>query len=441
MSKFLLLGAALTCVAALAACSPNQPSIDLGDLEDYADFLEDQGDIMPPIPFKAEPLSVTATGKVRATPDIAVITATISAEDVNESKAVNAMSEIINAVQSSLSAQDVETGFTGINSRREFDQKCRNANLVASQRHSQIQGDYWFNRRLDQRGDTETKRRADIPRVAQTVCNAQSIKVTTNMVIRIQPADAAGDALRALADAGAENARLFGYDFTDYDSLYQDAAAKAVKMARNKAETIASLSGATLGEIETFMVGTPSRTGRFGPQPNVIRPARPYQGQSGSAVDRQVRKNSKRQYGTKPPPPSMVRAAPAPEVEYSPMMMEDQIMATGSRQAAGGGGYTSGEALTETIVVQEASTELMVIPATYETVYENGVARRVVKTPASTVERSIPAVTKTIQRRSSTTNALSMSLLSGPQTIEVTANLSYAYDTPLDGKVIVEPEN
>jgi len=42
---------------------------------------------------------------------------------------------------------------------------------------------------------------------------------------------------------------------------------------------------------------------------------------------------------------------------------------------------------------------------------------------------------------SNTTNALSMSLLSGPQTIAVTAVLSYAYETPLDGKVIVERED
>jgi len=37
----------------------------------------------------------------------------------------------------------------------------------------------------------------------------------------------------------------------------------------------------------------------------------------------------------------------------------------------------------------------------------------------------------------STTNALSMSLLSGPQTITVHATLHYGYETPLDGKVIV----
>ncbi len=54
------------------------------------------------------------------------------------------------------------------------------------------------------------------------------------------------------------------------------------------------------------------------------------------------------------------------------------------------------ETYQETIVVQEASTELVTIPPTYETL-PNGTA--VVKTPASTTERVIPAVTKMETRR------------------------------------------
>ena len=38
------------------------------------------------------------------------------------------------------------------------------------------------------------------------------------------------------------------------------------------------------------------------------------------------------------------------------------------------------------------------------------------------------------------TNALSISLLSGPQTISAAAQLGYSYATPLDGKIIVDPD-
>jgi len=332
--------AAFSCAAsfALMACTAQGGSedivLDLGDVEYYADFLADRDDVVEPEPFKPEPLFVSAVGKVQAQPNIAVITAVITAEDKNESRAVNEMGEIINHVQTALKGRDIETGFTAINSTREFDERCRNENRFAWRRQNQIQQDYNFNKNLDRRGDTKTKR-------------------------------------------------------------------------------------------------------RFGPQPNVIRPANRYQGPSGSAIDRQKNNGYNKDYYSKPAPVAL--------------------------------------SMMETVTVQEASTELVTIPATYETVMEtvvtqegytdaNGnsvppitqqVAHRVVKTPASTQERVIPAVTRQQSRRvlvspgqaganggrSANTNALSISLLSGPQTVSVTANLGYTYETPLNGKIIVEPED
>jgi len=313
------LSSAVTAAAMLIACSPQSQTdgvtLDLGDVEDYADFLEARGDVVEPKPFKPEPLRVSAIGKVQAQPDIAVITATITAEDKNESRAVNAMGEIINQVQTALAGRKIETGFTAINSTRKFDETCRNDNRFAVRRHNQIRQDYNFNQRLDRQGDTKTKRRAPKPRVAQQVCKAQKIETSTDMVIRIQPANAAGDVLQALSNAGAKNSRLFGYDFTDYDALYREAAAKAVSLAREKAETVARVAGGTLGEIESFSVSAPERQGRFGPQPNVIRPANRYEGEDGSAVDRYIENyeyfNS---YASPPQPLSFGNIAPGDEL-------------------------------------------------------------------------------------------------------------------------------
>ena len=505
----------------MAGCTAQTDRIELalGDAEDYQDFLEERDDEEKPVPFKPEPLTVSATGKVEAKPDIAVITASIVAEDKNESRAVNEMGQIINAVQTALKGRQIETGFTGINSSREFDETCRNDNRFAQFRHNEIRNDYYFNKSLDDRGDTETKRREPKSRLAQKTCFAQTIKVSTNMVIRIEPADAAGDVLRALSDAGAENSRLFGYDFVDYDALYQEAAAKAVKLAREKAAIVARVAGGTLGEIESFSVSGPSRTGRFGPQPNVIRPAQRYAGQSGSAIDRRLRdnkhnsnrgnRNNNYTYPSPPPQtftcwngsfvydlnscPAQALSQPAPSVEFTSTSGFSQSFASASTSAdasasTNADASVSGleevvvqeafveyvtipaiyETYTENVVVQEASTELVTIPTEFETIYDNGVARRVVKTPARTVERAIPAVTKQQTRRvvktpastqervvpaitklvarsgaeqTGNTNALSISLLSGPQMISATANLSYTYETPLNGQVIVEPED
>ena len=411
-------------LSGFTACAPQKNvMVDFGDVEDYQDFLEERDENEAPEPFKPEPLYVSATGKVRAQPDIAVITATISAEDKNESRAVDEMSKIVNAVQDALSGREIETGFTGVSSRREFDQACLNANRAARLRHNQINGDYWFNRRLDQRGDTETKRRPARPRIAQNVCSAQTLKVATQMVIRIQPAEAAGDALRALSDAGAENAQLFGYDFTDYDALYQEAAEKAVAMARSKAETTARLAGATLGEIENFLVTAPVRTSRFGPQPNIIRPARPYKGQSGSVVDRQTNQRGRT-------PARMTTCWDGSKLPKNGSCPPEPVR----QMSCWDGSVISNGGVCPSAPRPSFDDEIIVTSS------KKSVTDRDMATAGFSQSEPQRVVTGKRVTRSRTTNALSMSLLSGPQTISVTADLFYSYETPLDGKIIMEGE-
>lgn len=449
MNRRLAAAAFCLCSAVLTACAPSdEMRVDIGELEDYMDFLVERDGEEAPVPFKAEPLYVSATGKVKAVPDIAVITAVISGEDENESLAVNTMSETINALQDALRDQSAETGFTAVTSKREFDEACLNHNNAARSRHAQINSDYWFNRRLNQRGDTETKRRAPKPRIEQRVCNAQTLKVSTRMVIRVRPAEAAGDVLKALGDAGAETSRLFGYDFSDYDALYQEAAQKAVTQARTRAENIAKIAGTELGELERFTVSRPARTGRFGPQPHIIRPQRP-RPPSGSVVDRQVNEggspsgkktcwdgSTARAGRACPSRPTaqqtcwdgsvIVGSGVCPSAARS-----DDIVVTGSRIARDGSPQNAPvyQTVTESVMVHEASTELITLP------------------DGTTQERVIPAVTKQQTRRviksdSSAvrleSNTLSMSLFSGPQTITVNATLAYAYDSPLNGKVVME---
>ena len=410
--------AALAMIAALfAGCTAQTDTdfvlLDLGDVDDYQDFLEERGDIKDPEPFEPEPLFVSAIGKVQAKPDIAVITATISAEDKNESRAVNEMGQIINAVQNALKGRNVETGFTAINSSRKFNPLCKYENNFAQQRHSEIRNDYFFNKRLDDKGDTKTKRRDPKPRVAQQVCLAQSLKVSTNMVVRIEPADGAGDVLRALSNAGAKNSRLYGYDFTDYDALYQEAAQKAVKLARVKANVVARLSGATLGELQSFSISTPERTGRFGPQPNVIRPANRYRGPDGSVIDRHVDDNKNYE-------PERQRRRRLESIYGG---SDDEIIVTATR--------------INSKTIANSPTPVTVFDIASEQLQTNGltdVANALVNIPRTTTSTSQSPVS------SGNTNALSISLLSGLQTISVAAQLGYTYDTPLNGKIIVEPQ-
>jgi uncharacterized protein YggE len=367
------------------ACQPAQDDrvyIDIGDAEDYMDWLQYDRDDEEPVPFKADPLAVTGKGQVRATPDIAVITARISSESKNESEAFNEVSETINNIQEVLVGRSAETGFTALRSTPQYDQRCRNENQLAWQRHNQIRADYFFNKRLDDQGDTKTKRRDPKPRLAQSVCKATEIEVSSNMVIRLSPPDAVGDVLQALAQVGAENAQLYGYDFTNYDALYQEAASKAVSDARRKAEMIARITKAELEEIVGFYVGRPARTGRFGPQPAIVNKSglNVYAGEG---------------FGAAPPPPP----PPMPSMaRWDGALMDDsiqdEIVVTGSRRRS------TGEIFQE--LVDDGSQE-----------------------------SSGP---------SSSNNALNMTLLSGPQTITVTAALRYDYKTVIDGAIVPNDE-
>lgn len=386
---WLAASAALLCACAPAA-PPEELTLDLGDFEDYAYWYNYERDSAPePQPFEADPLHVMATGKIRAVPDVAVIVATVAAEDDNESRAVDRVSQQVNAVQAALTGRDVETGFTALRSRPDYDQACLNANRAAQQRQREIRNDYWFNRRLDEQGDTQTRRRPAKPRLSERVCQAQAIRISTDMVIRISPASDAGEVLRSLGEAGAERARLYGYDFSDFDALYQQAAEAAVRNARAKAEAVASGAKGELGSIVEMSVSAPSRLGRFGPQPTVIRPPRPRSGDGVTALDsyNQILAETRRRIPPAPPPPAMV--------------------------------------------YQESVDEIIVTAASVQKS----------QTLAPKVQSGVSASGGSELASASTgTNALTMSLMSGPQTIEVTARLSYAYPTLLDGIVIQDPD-
>ena len=376
----------------------NRVVLDLGDVEDYAYFLEEEGDVEPPEPFKAEPLEVRAMGEVKAAPDIAVVTAIITAEDQLESRAVDNVALRVNAAQTAISGFDVDVSVTDSKTSREYDPLCHEENREAQRRHNEINSDYWFNKRLDDKGDTKTKRREAKPRIKQKICNAKSIKALTSLVLRINPPEAAGDVLQALADAGADRTRLYGYDFSNYDALYQEAASKAVTKARAKAEMIARHTKAELGEIVGFYVGAPARTGRYGPQPTIINKS--------SARSRASYRPHGGSYGLAPPPP------PPPSSVVRSIRAQDIV------------GYSVADSLNEV-------SEIVVTGTRLNTLKGGRDERKQDQVDEAGEEDTVPT---------STNNALQMSLLSGPKAIRVSALLAYDYKTVIDGSILPEED-
>ena len=481
-SAITVLTASLLASALLAACSPvgSNVALEVPDIEDYLDWKDDQEDFEIE-PFKAAPIRVTGTGTVRAAPDIAVLTGLIQTEADIDHEAMDASAKIINRVQEIIDGKDVDISFTTISSAEQRDLTCIAHNAEAAQRHSDINNDNWHNKReLNRPEDVRQKLRDPKKRIAQKVCEVTHVENYIGFTAWVRPSGEVSQYIRAFTEAGVDNVNLFGFDFSNYDTLYKEASEKAVINAREKAEISARIAGTKLTTVESFSVTKTERRSRYGQQAMIISPhgnrsVTPQQRTTFS--DRVIRsQGTPRNRGYRAPQP-VVAAMTCWDGSY----VSDASQCPGQPVAASpifigsplGRAAPIFETVTETVVVQEASTELVTIPATYETVYETVVtqeasahspaqtqqiARRVVRTPASTQERTVPAVTKTLTRRvlknpgsangggggvsaqTGSSNALNESMLSGSKTIRVSATLSYNYETPLDGVIFKVPE-
>jgi len=502
MNKFAI---ALLTAALLAGCGQTTSEVNLQveDLEDYIDWKDDQEDIEID-PFKAKPIFVNGTGTVRAAPDIAVLTGIIKSEAKVEYKAMDSSAKVMNRIQEIIDGKDIKISFTSLSGAEQRDLECLAHNNEASRRHSDINNDNWFNKREKNRPeDVRQKLREPKKRIAEKVCEVTHVENYIVFTAWVRPSGEVSDYIRAFTEAGVEQVNLFGFDFSNYDELYKEASVKAVKNAREKAEISARIAGTQLTTIESFVVSATERRSRFGQQAMIISPhgnrsAVPQQRIAFS--DRIIRSQGTPRNGSyrqpqpvyAPPPPAamtcwdgsvVVNAAQCPgQPQMQAQTSFNGISNGGFASSAGfsGSGVPLGgrippifETVTETVVVQEASSELITIPATFETVYETVVvqeasgsspaitqeiARRVVKTPARTTERTIPAVSKTVSRRvlknpgsanngggvsaqTGASNALNESMMSGSKTIRVTASVSYNYETPLDGVIFKVPED
>ena len=479
MSKYIsvLLGSALL-IGCEAKTQDPEIIIAYDDYEDWEDWKRDTEEEAKREGFLPQPIYVSGIGKARGKPDIAVLTGMIKVKADFDHLAMDEAGEIMNKVQDTVRGEKVELSFTQVSTAEIRDPKCLEANRYARQRHRDIMADNQFNTWLKrQPKENRQEMRKPKARIAEQTCPVTHVEGFVRFTAWVQPVDSAGDYINAFTNAGVAEVDLFGYDFTNYDELYQNAARAAVKNAKAKAELAAKTAGTQLTTLEKFSVGPTQRTTRYGQQAMIISnhgnrrvAQRKYTGtQDNVLVSGQRRRfgASTSAYSPAPPPPPPVQS-------YSPQYdMQSQPYSSGY----GGGGDmvviqeastelvtipATYETVTETVVVQEASTQLVTTPAVFETVYENGIARRVVKTPASVQERAIPAVTKQQTRRVIKTparvtertipavtkqvssvpknNALRMSLMSGDQTITVRAQMAFSYNTPLNGKIIVETE-
>lgn len=443
---------------------------DIEDIEDYLDWKSDQDEVQVK-PFKATPIAVSGTGEVRAAPDIAVITGLIETKADIDHKAVDEAALIMNRVQDIIFGQNVEISFTNLSTAEKRDEDCLDHNLKAQLRHRDISNDNWFNQRQKNRPkDTRQKLREEKTRIAQKVCPVTHIESYIGFTAWVRPSGDVSDYITAFTEAGVEQVNLYGFDFSNYDDLYKQAAEKAVANARQKAELSARIAGTQLTNIEQFSVTRTDRTARYGRQAMIISPhgnrsVTPQQRTSFS--DRVIRSQAtgrNRSYPVVAPPAMAYNTCPDGSLVASSSHCPVQALSVAETVVVRPASVdyvtipATYETVSEPVVMQEASTELITIPATFNAdgtirtparTQERVIpavtkmqTRRVVKTPASTMERMIPAVTKQVSARDRVkqSNALRETMMSGSKTIRVTANLSYNYETPLDGIIFKTAE-
>lgn len=402
-----IFAAALLICAGAAGCKPAADTpiteddispISYDKMREFNRWLEEEKNKTAPQAFKPAPMRVTGVGRVKAAPDIAVVTGTIITEADQDDTAIDEAAVIINAVQEAVTGQDVELNFTAIATSEKRDSECLARNNKAQARYRRIVQDNRYNanikRQREQGRDVKIKPRPPLGRLAYEICPVTHIEARLAFSARVKPAAQAGNIINDFTSAGVSKVDLFGYDFTDYDALYKDAAAKAVANAKDKAERVAGIAGTQLTEIVSFTVDRPQRTARFGPQAMIVSnhgnrnvSAGSYGNQGGAVL-------APAPMPAPPPPPPVVAYAPPPPGNY------EMFGVTSSAYSSSA--YSSAQRPT----------------AHLDEIITTGVPNEPLN-----------------PNTGSANNALKMSLQAGQRTITVNAYLEYLYETPIDGSI------
>lgn len=157
-------------------------------------------------------ITVNATGKVSATPDLCSFSATITARGADASQAQKAASQPTSDVIAKLKElgvdeKSIQTTYTDVSP-------------------------YW-----DENGETDEYE-------ARTVLEVSKVSV-----------EQVSELMQAATDAGATQVDFMGYAATNYEEVYREALAQAIETARPKAEAIAAASGVRLGKVLSITEG------------------------------------------------------------------------------------------------------------------------------------------------------------------------------------------
>jgi len=169
------------------------------------------------VPEVKPQLTVSGTGLVRVTPDIATINLGVTTQDMDVAQAVAANNltaeAIANAVKTlGVAPEDVRTAYFNVSPQPQYDQTGMPTGQTT----------YWVNNTL---------------------------------VITLRRVDQLGALLQAAVDAGANNINGVSFDLSDKSQAEEQARQAAIADAQQRAARLASAAGATLGQIVSIYTG------------------------------------------------------------------------------------------------------------------------------------------------------------------------------------------
>lgn len=178
-------------------------------------------------------LAVTGVGEVEVMPDTFVLSGAIIKQDDDAQIAMNALADIVNAMQ--VGIKDIDTlttsefNFASVNTIGVKDPEC-----------------LLFNQEADR---TNTTLRKGEQRVKKRVCEDIAQQASLSFTFTGGPPDDAGIALARFSKAGAIRLKLEGYRIKNIDEIELQAGELAVKNAREKADRLAAAAGATISGV------------------------------------------------------------------------------------------------------------------------------------------------------------------------------------------------
>ena len=175
-------------------------------------------------------LAVTGVGEVEVMPDTFVLSGAVIKQDESLTEAMNAVADVINAVQQSLPETEgmstSDFNFATVNTTGVKDPAC-----------------LLFNQEADR---TNSTLREGEKRVRKKVCKDVTQQASVTFTYTGGPVTLAGNAISKLSEAGAVRVRLNGYRISNIEEIELQAGEQAISNARDKADRLAAAAGSTI---------------------------------------------------------------------------------------------------------------------------------------------------------------------------------------------------